>query len=193
MSRGILRVCIFAGFFLPASFAATAQEVVHALVGTITSINLTAKTIGVKTDDGAESQFKDMLHSHYKIAFDKSSRTDVAAADSFKKTGERVIVYYFGVGDLRTIVALRSLGPGPFTRSAGKVVGFNKKERSLTITTQPGQEESFEIAAGTVGDTEMGAVGGSDFRPATGDPARVTAAVVNGTETALFVSTLAAD
>jgi hypothetical protein len=178
---------------LLASFAATAQEVVHALVGTITSINSNAKTIGVRSDDGAEGQFKDMLHSHYKIPFDKNSRTDAAAADSFKNSGERAIVYYFGVGDLRTIVALRSLGPGPYVKSAGKVVSFNKKERSLTITTQSGQQESFEIPAGAVVDTEMGAVGESDFRPATGDPVRLTAVVVNGTNTALFVSTLAAD
>jgi hypothetical protein len=178
---------------LPASFAATAQEVVHALIGTITSINSAAKTIGVKSEDGTLSYFKDMLHSHYKIAFDKNSRTDAAAADSFKKTGERAIIYYFGVGDLRTIVALRSLGPGPYVKSVGTVVSFNKRERSLSMTTQTGQDESFEIAADTVVDGEMGAVGGSEFRPAKGDPVRVTAVVVNGSNTALFVSTLAAD
>jgi hypothetical protein len=167
--------------------------VIHALVGTISSVDSTARTIVVKTDAGAEGHFKDMLHSHHKIAFDRNIRTDAAAADSFKSTGERVIVYYFGVGDLRTIVALRSLGQGPFTKSTGTVASFNKKERSLSITDQSGQAESFEIAPDTIVDTEMGAAGSSDFRPAKGDPVRVTAAVVNGTLTALFIDTLAVD
>jgi hypothetical protein len=175
---------------LLASFAATAQEVVHALVVTIGSVDSAAKTISVKTDDGSEVIFKDMISSHRTIQFDKRIRTDPAAADELKKIGERAIVYYFGFGDLRTIVALRSLGPGPFTQSAGKVVSFNKKDHTLTIAGQSGAVELFDVASDTVVDTEMGAVGGLEFRPGKSDPVRVTAAVVNGNKTALFVSTL---
>jgi len=190
MSRGILRICFLAGCFLPASFAATAQEVIHALIGTIGSINSAAKTIVVKTDDGVEANLKDMVNSHRKIAFDKSARADAAAAGDFSRSGEHVIVYYFGFGDLRTVVAMRSLGPGPFAKTVGTVVSFNKKEHSLTMTDQSGEAQLFEVAPDSVADTELGAVGGLDFRPAKGDPVQVTFAVVNGNRTALFIGTV---
>jgi hypothetical protein len=175
---------------LLASFTATAQDVVHALIGTIGSVDSAAKTIAVKTDDGSEVTFKDMISSRSKIAFDKKIRTDPAAAGELKKTGERAIVYYFGFGDLRTIVALRSLGPGPFAQSAGKIASFNKKDHILTIAGQSGAVELFDVTSDTVVDTEMGAVGGLDFRPGKSDPVRVISTVVNGNKTALFVSTL---
>jgi hypothetical protein len=190
MSRGILRTCFLTGCFLLASFAATAQDVIHALIGTISSVDSSAKTIAVKIDDSSEINLKDMVNPRRKILFDKSIRTDAAAAGDFKKTGERVIVYYFGFGDLRSIVALRSLGPGPFTKSAGTVVSFNKKERSLSITDQSGKLQLFGITSDSVADTEIGAVGGSDFRPGKGDPVQVTSAVVNGNRTALFIGTV---
>jgi hypothetical protein len=193
MSRGIFKVCFFAGCFLLASFTATAQEVIHALVGTISSVDSTAKIIAVTFDDGSEGHFKNMLDSHHKIVFDKSARTDAAAAADFKKTGEHVIVYYFGFGDLRTVIALRSLGPGPFTSSTGTVVSFSRKERSLSITDQSGQAESFEVAPDAVVNTDMGVAAGLDFRPAKGDSVRVTAAEVNGTSTTVFINTLAAE
>ena len=193
MSRGILRICLLAGCCLPASFAATAQEVIHALVGTVSSINSAAKTIVVKTDSGVEASLKDMVNSRGKIAFDKSARTDAAAAGDFSRSGELVIVYYFGFGDLRTVVAMRSLGPGPFTQSAGKVVSFDKKVRALTIADQSGGAQLFEVASDTVADTEMGAMGGLGFQPSKGDPVQVTSAVVNGNRTALFIGTVPAN
>jgi hypothetical protein len=193
MSGGFSKVCILAGCFFLASLTATAQEVIHALVGTISSVDSKAKTIAVKIDDGSEDRFKNMMDSRHKIVFDKSARTDAIAAADFLKTGERVIVYYFGVGDLRTIIALRSLGPGPFTKSTGTVVSFSRRERSLSITNQSGEAESFEVAPDAVVNTEMGAAAGLDFRPARGDSVRVTAVVANGGTTVVFINALAAD
>jgi hypothetical protein len=193
VSIGVLRICFVLGCISLSSMAATCQEVLHALVGTISSVNSAAKTIAVRTDDGGESNLKDMIGSRRAIQFDKNIRTDPAAADELKKIGGRTIVYYFGYGDLRTVVALRSLGPGPFTQSAGKVVSFNKKDHALTISRESGDVELFDVASDTVVDTEMGAVGGFEFRPGKGDSVRVTSAVVNGNRTAMFIATVPAD
>jgi len=85
---------------------------------------------------------------------------------------------------------LRNIGPGPITTSAGKVVSFNKRDRWLSITNQSGEAESFQIASDTVVDTEMGALGGVDFKPAKGDAVRVKAAPIDGNMTALYIDTL---
>jgi len=188
MLRGFLRVSILVGCFSVASLAATAQEVVHALTGTVNSINLTAKTITVITDDGSYGIFKDMSTSHASIEFDKNIRTDSTAADEFKKSGERVIVYYYGFGTVRTVVALRSLGPGPFTKSRGTVVKFDKREHSLSIKDQSGAIESFKITRSTVADTGTGAVEGLKFEPGNGDQVQVISTVVSGGTTALFIN-----
>jgi hypothetical protein len=192
MSRGILNVCFLAGCLLLACLSAAAQQVIHALVGTVSSVDSTAKTITIVTDDGSEDRFNEMLNSRGKIVFDKSARTDAAAAAAFMKTGEHVLVYYFGFGIQRTVVALRSLGPGPFITSAGTVVGLDRKAHALSIKDQSGQVESFQIASDAAVDTSMGAEGAVDFRPAKNDSVRVTAAVVNGNKTAVFISALAA-
>ncbi|MGD0789232.1 MAG: hypothetical protein ABR898_14715 [Terracidiphilus sp.] len=190
MSRGLFRICFLAGCLLLASFAAAAQDVIHALAATITSVDSAAKTIGLTTDTGSELTFRELLNSHGKVILDKNFRADAAPADESKIVGEHAIVFYIGVGNLRTAVALRNIGLGPFTTSAGKVVSFSKRDHLLSITNQSGEAESFQIASDTVVDTEMGALGGVEFKPAKGDPVRVTAGQSNGNLTALFIDTL---
>jgi hypothetical protein len=193
MVRGVLKVCILTGCFSLAPVAATAQEVVHALTGTVVSIDAAAKTITVYTDNRSEGLFKDMTNSNTPIEFDKNIRADATAADTFKKKGTYVIVFYYGGGDTRTAVALRSLGPGPFTKNSGTVVKFENKEHSISIADDSGAIQSFKITSDTVAETEFGAVGESKYQPHKGDQVRVTAAVVNGSAIALFINTLVAN
>jgi Cu/Ag efflux protein CusF len=188
MKKVLLRFSILAGCFLLASLAATAQEVEHALVGTVSSIDATAKTITVKTDDGSEVLFKDMISSKTRIEFDKNVRKDATVADEFKKSGAYVIVYYFGIGNVRTVVALRSLGPGPFTKSTGTVVKFESKEHSISIKGESGVVESFKITSNTVAETDDGAIEGLKLRPNKGDLVQVTATAADGNATALFIN-----
>ncbi|MGD0631391.1 MAG: hypothetical protein ABR987_18840 [Terracidiphilus sp.] len=170
------------------SLAATAQEVVHALTGVVNNIDSTAKTITVITDDGSDGTFQDMTGSRNSIAFDKTIRTEATAANEFKKKGARVIVFYYGTGEMRTVVALKSLGEGPFTNDSGTVVKFDKKEHSLTIKESSGTIESFKITPGTVADTNGGAAEGLKFDPHKGEPVRVIATQADGSLTALFIN-----
>jgi hypothetical protein len=150
MLRGFARLSIITACFSLLSLAATAQQVVHALAGTVTSINPNAKTITVKTDDGSEGLFKDLINSKTSVEFDPNIRTDATAASDFKNSGVRVIVYYFGIGDVRTVVALRSLGSGPFTISTGTVDGFESGANTISIKDKSGVAQSFKITSNTV-------------------------------------------
>jgi phosphotransferase system IIA component len=187
MRRGCFRVCLFVGCLLLATFAATAQEVVHALCGTVRSINSTAKTITIATDDGSEGLFKDFTKSNVSLDFDKRIRAEATMADAFTKNGVQVIVYYFGNSDVRTAVALQNLGTGPFEKSSGTVVKFHRNEHVLTIKNKSGVEESFHISPKTLAETAMGAVKGYELDLEDGDQVRVTASPVSGGETALFI------
>jgi hypothetical protein len=188
MSRALLRIVLLAGCFSLVSLAATAQEVVHALTRIVNNINSAAKTIAVITDDGSDGIFQDMTGSRTSIEFDKNIRTEATAADEFKKKGARVIVFYYGAGDVRTVVAIKSLGEGPFTKDSGTVVKFDKKEHSLTIKDSSGAIESFKITSSTVADTDAGAAEGLKFDPHKGESVRVIATQTDGSLTALFIN-----
>lgn len=177
------------GCFSMAGFAVAAQEVVHALVGTVTSIDSAAKAITVKPYDGSESLFKDRIGSKTRIEFDKNIRADSTSAVEFKKSGTGVMVYYFGVGTARAAVALRNLGSGPFTRSVGTVLKFESKEHSISIKESSGTAETFKITSDTVAETDEGAIEGLKLRPQTGDLVQITATAANGGQTALLINT----
>jgi hypothetical protein len=170
-----------------AALAANAQEVVHALAGTVTSVNPTQQTITVKTDDGSAGLFKDLMKSNVPVEFDRNVRAASVPASTFTRKGAPVIVYYFGDGDVRTAVALQDLGAGPLQKISGSVSKFNKHEHLLTIKDATGTSESFHIDAKTVAETPWGAVEGQKFDPAKGDRVRVTAVLANGAEDALFI------
>ena len=188
MRRGCFKVYLLVGYFFLATLAATAQEVVHALIGTVSSIDPTAKTITVKTDDGSLGLFKDLINSKTRIEFDKNVRKDATAAEEFKKSGTHVIVYYFGLGRGRTAVAIRELGSGPFTKTVGTVDKFIGMEHSISIREDSGVVESFKITSDTIAETDTGAIEGLKLRPNKGDLVRVTATSENGSATAVLIN-----
>ena len=187
MRRGCFKVYLLVGYFFLATFAATAQEVVHALCGTIRSINSNAKTITVGTADGTVRIFKEPTNSNVSVDFDKKLRAETTAADAFTKSGVRVIVYYFGEGDAQTAVALQDLGAGLFEERSGTVVKFDRHERELTLKNDSGVEETFHLNPKTVAETPYGAAEGLELDSKVGDQVTVTASSVNGNETALFI------
>jgi Cu/Ag efflux protein CusF len=188
--RDTLKTLILLGCILSVAVAATAQEVVHALTGTVRSIDPASKTITIFTDNGSEGLFKNLTNPKLKIDFDKKLRTDASTVDTFKGEGTYVIVYYFGDGNVRTAVALRNLGSGPFTNNIGTVVKLEGRGRLLLIKDKSGSVESFKITPDTVAETDVGVVDGFKFQPQKDDQVRVVATMVNGTPTALFIRTM---
>lgn len=175
--------------FLIATAAANAQEVVHALSGTVSAIQPGTKTIIIKTNDGSEGLFKDLTRSNVPLLFDKEIRSRATPADAFKDQGAQVIVYYIGGGfgafADRTAVSLQSLGAGPIEKTTGTVV--SSKKHVLTIKTDSGAQETFQIADSAVAETATGVTNADKFDPGKGDHVRVVADTDNGGKNLLFV------
>ena len=102
--------CVFTGCLGLLTVSASAQEVVHALTGTVSSIDDLSKTIVVFQDNGSEGEFKDMTTAKTRVVIDKKIALDTTAAEANKKKGAYVIVFYYGDNDGRTAVALKNLG-----------------------------------------------------------------------------------
>jgi hypothetical protein len=185
MKKTIL--CCVLCFCLPASIG-FAQQRVHALSGTVKSINPKTAIIEIDTDDGSSSHFEVMKKSGVAFDFDKAVSADAIPADKFSANRSHVIVYYFGDGIVRTAVALHDLGDGEIAGSTGTVVRLSKHDRTLTIKNASGAEEYFRIDPKTVADTISGVAQNYKFDFSKGDSVRVTAAKADGVETALLIA-----
>jgi hypothetical protein len=141
----------------------------------------------IDTDDGSSAHFRWLKKSEESIEFDKTVSADAVTADKFTTKGTHVIVYFFGEGDVRTVVALRDLGDGSVAKTSGTVVKLNRKEHLLTIKNSSGAEESFHLDPKTVADTATGVTQGFKFDLSKGEQVRVTAAQANGSATALLI------
>jgi DNA-binding beta-propeller fold protein YncE len=185
--RGIICAFVALGCFGSVSEGALAQEVVHALTGTVSSIDSITKTVTVFTDSGNHAEFKDMTDSKAHINLDKKIRIDTASADIFKTAGSYVIVFFFGDNDVRTAVAVRGLGKGPFTSAVGTVVRFDGRGHSISLKDETGAEQTFKLSSDTVAETGMGVMDGTKFQAQKGDAVRIVASTVDGSPTALFI------
>ncbi len=191
MMKTLFKACFFATCFALVISIAQAQTKIHAVSGTVTSINPKIAMIEITIDDGSSAHFRFLRKSDGAIDFDKMVSADAVPADKFTTKGNHVIVYYFGDEEVRTAVALHDLGDGSLAKSTGTVVKLNRKERLLTIKNSSGAEESFHLDPKTVADTAIGVTEGFKFDLSKGDQVQVTAAQANGSATAwLIISAL---
>jgi hypothetical protein len=187
MLRRILLVCFITACFGFSGVAVSAQEVIHALTGTVSAVDPTAKTISVFLDTGSEGEFSDLTNGKIPSSFDKKLRLVTTAVDESKKKGAYVIVFYFGGSDTRTAVALRNLGAGPFTSVVGTVSKFESHGRSISVQDESGAIQTFKLDESTVAEGGSGATEGLKFDAQKGDRVRIVGSSAAGGLTALFV------
>lgn len=186
MLRALVKACVLAGCIATIPVSMAAQQVVHALTGTVSSINTAAQTIAVLQDVGGDGLFQNPSNPKARVTLDKKIGPGTVAADAFKENGAYVIVFYYGGTDSRTVVAFKNLGPGPFTSAAGTIKKF-ERARAITIQDESGAVQTFKIGADTVAEGYGGAVDGTKFSISSGDRVRIVSSVVDGAPTALFV------
>ena len=177
-----LTVC-FAG-------TASAQEVVHALTGTVSSINSAAKTITVFQDNGNTGVFNQTSGQKAHVSFDKKLAQATTDAGAFTQQGAYAIVFYFGMLDNPTAVAVKALGKGPFASAEGTVTSFTSRDHSISISDQSGAVSTFKLSADSVAEGGAGAVEASKLQIRKGDHVRIVSATVDGALTALFIKDL---
>ena len=185
ISRGCVIACI--GWF---AVSVHAQQVVHALTGTVSGIDEPSKTLIVFQDNGTEGQFKDMTSGKSRVAVDKKIALDASAAEANKKKGTYVIVFYYGDSSDRSVIALKNLGAGPFTSAEGTVTKFEGKQHSITLQDSSGASQTFKIAENTVAEGYMGVMDGYRFQASKGDRVRIVGSTENGAVTALFMKVM---
>jgi hypothetical protein len=181
------RAVLFAACFFLAATIAKAQQMVHAVSGTVTTIHPKIQMTDIQTDDDSPGSFE-WTKPGVSMSFDKNVSGDTVAPDKFTDLHTHVIVYYYGVGDVRTVVALRDVGSGPFVKSTGRVVKLDRRAHELTIQNSKGGEETFSIDAKTVADTETGVATNFKFDYNKNVQVHVLATQSNGSQTAILIA-----
>ena len=120
------------------------------------------------------------------IEFDRAVRDGTTEPSAYNKVGDHVIAYYFGERYKRTVVALKDLGKAPLDANSGTVVG-NPRHHTLTIKTQKGATDTFEIAKDASVETSEGVVSGFKFDPENGAHVTVRYKQTGATKVARFV------
>ncbi len=187
MLRRFFNICLASGCFLLYSPPSLCQEVIHAVSGTLSSVDAKAKTITIATDDGSEGLFKDLTKSTSSLDLDKNLRANTTAADASMKKGTRVIIFYFGDSAVRNAVALQNLGSAPEQKVRGTIYKMERHEHLLEIKDASGNIKSFHIGPKTVSDTALGAVEGFKYDPDKGDQVQVISTPTNAGSTALYI------
>lgn len=168
---------------------AGAQMVVHAMSGTVKSINPASKTMDV-TESGDTNEFNLPSGAKVSLDFDNALRSDSTEPSQFQKVGDYALVYYYGYDSNRTAVAVKDLGAGPFAKLDGTVVGFDKHSRTVTLKDDAGKANSFELSNHLVVDTGISVESGRGYDPHKGSHIRVTYTKSGDKNTAVFVRSL---
>ena len=143
MRREYFKYFFLTGCLLLVTFPANAQEVVHALCGTVRSIDSTNKTITVVTDNGTPALFKETKKPEVRLDFDKRIRAEVTAQEALPKQEPASLSITSVVVMCKRRLHCKILALGRSKRSAGTVVKFDRHERVLTAQENLGVESLF--------------------------------------------------
>ena len=184
MAKAALRFLLIAAV----AAAAPALALQHASEGVITRVDSAGKKVAIKTADGTEEVFKFTGKTAMHGA--KGAKTGAVDAYLAGKEGTHVVVHYTGEGAEKTAVAVDDFGKGTVKVGKGTVTGLDKAGHTVTVKTEEGTEETFDVAKGAAVDTEHGSVKGTEFTAKKGEKVTVHYTEEGGKKIAHFIKHL---
>src|SRR5579885_1775845 len=161
-NRNTTAKLVLAACALVLSSLASAQDAIHAVSGAVSHLDKEAKTITIKTADGAEQVF------HYT---EHTSIRDSSAAATHVKMGA-VDTYFLGKGADKTTTLVEDFGKDSLKAGRGTVTHVDKATHTVAIRTEDGAISTYQMSDRAVVETDHGVVRGSRYLIKEGD--RVT-------------------
>jgi hypothetical protein len=125
------------------STAYAAEDVVHAIHGTIEKVDATTKTMVVKTGDGAERS----LHFLNQTTVHGGVASAEAAKDSWRglKRGTEVVAHYTTRGTEDTTLEIDKLGKGGLKTTEATIRDLDRSGRTMVVKAADGTESTFRL------------------------------------------------
>jgi Cu/Ag efflux protein CusF len=156
----IKTVALMSALALAGSLSCAAQDVAHAVEGTVKKVDSTTKTVVVKTEDGTEHTF----HYTKNATVDGAEDTKKATVDGLGdlKEGSKVAVHYTVVGGKETTHEIDKVGDDGLKASEGTVSHVDRGAKTIAVKTADGTEETFHMTDAAAKDTGKDIAGGTD-------------------------------
>lgn len=166
--------------------AVPALAVVRAKEGVITRVDSAAKTVAIKTADGAEDAFKFTGETGVRAA----KGVKAVAADTYfaGKEGTHIVVHYTEEGTGKTAIAIDDLGKDAVKVGKGTVEGADKAGRTITVAAEDGTKDTYHIAKDATVDSEQGVVRGTEYAAEKGEKVTVHYTEEAGKKVAHFIT-----
>jgi hypothetical protein len=174
-------LALVGAFALTTSLSLVAQDVVHAVDGTVKKVDSGTKTLVVETKDGTEHTF----HYTGKVAVDGAKDTAHGTVDAAHGVaeGSKVAVHYTSVGGKDTVHEIDKIGDDGLKTTDGTVSHIDRGAKTIAVKTADGSEQTFHLTDRAAKDT------GKDIAEGTDKSAKVTVYYTEkaGTKTAHFI------
>jgi len=146
--------------FLFGAAALVAQDVVHAVTGTVKKVDAGTKTVVVKAADGTEHTF----HFVERTSVQGVDAGAAGAKDAFHglKEGSEVVVHYSTKGTEKTAEEIDHVGKDGLKVSEGTVSKIDRGGKTLVVKTADGAEETYHLTDHAAKDAGKGIAKGSE-------------------------------
>jgi hypothetical protein len=144
----VIRITILVLSFALLAFAV--EDVVTATHGTVTKIDQTAKTIGIKTADGTEHIF----HWSKDTAVHGVRASDAGAKDSWHglKEGSEVVAHSTQRGAEDTALEIDKVGDDGLHKTEGTIKEIDRGGKKMVVETADGTAHTFQLSAHAAAD-----------------------------------------
>jgi hypothetical protein len=156
----IKAVALAGALALSTSLTLAAQDVAHAVDGTVKSVDAATKTVAVETKDGTVHTF----HYASDVTVDGAKDTEKGTVDAAHGVGvgSKVVVHYTAVGGKETAHEIDKLGDDGLKTTDGTVSHIDKGTKTIAIKTADGSVETFHFTTRAAKDTSKDIAEGTD-------------------------------
>jgi hypothetical protein len=169
---------------LATSLSLAAQDVVHAVDGTVKKVDAGTKTLVVDAKDGTEHTF----HYASDVTVDGAKDTKKGTVDAAHgvEEGSKVAVHYTVDGGKETAHEIDKIGDDGLKATDGTVSHIDRGAKTIAVKTADGSEQTFRMTDRAAKDT------GKDIAEGTDKSAKVTVYYTEkaGVKTAHFVKSI---
>jgi hypothetical protein len=136
---------------LSTSLSLAAQDVVHAVDGTVKKVDAGTKTVVVETKDGTEHTF----HYTSDVTVDGAKDTAKGSVDAAHgiTEGSKVAVHYTAAGGKETAHEFDKIGGDGLKATDGTVTHIDRGTKTIAVKTADGTEDTFHMTDRAAKDT----------------------------------------
>jgi hypothetical protein len=156
----IKTLALVTAFAFSTSLGLMAQDVDHAVEGTVKKLDAGTKTVVVDTKDGTEHTF----HYASDVTVHGAKDTKKGAVDAAHgvEVGSKVAVHYTVAGGKETAHEIDKVGDDGMKATDGTVSHMDRGAKTVAVKTADGTEETFHLTDRAAKDTGKDVAEGAD-------------------------------